>query len=510
MTVGPTTSATPAASAPAPSGGIFGAPPPTDWTEQVSLFQPRQLAFWLYAALVVVGGIAFVEEQALFAEISTTAWVVGLVLLALYAVPVYLLVNAMELFEREPLSLLLGAFLWGAVVATFLAGNVNGEWSSIIQKLFGAEFARSWGAAIVAPAVEELVKFLGIVLLYLIARREFDSPLDGFVYGALVGLGFTVAENMYYFFTHFVGTTGEGGLGGLLEGFFIRVIVGGPYSHVLMTGLTGLGLGYFVTRPDVPRQRRLAVAVALYLAGVVMHFIWNSPLLEEVLGRDPGPTEWLLYAAIKGLPFLVLLVLLVRIAMRREHAWVRESLAAEVSAGRLSEAEIDTLGDLRARRRARKAVGAKRGPAAERLLARLHHAQAALAVASTGQAPDREERIARERAHVERLRAELAAMPLWGAGAGATSAGGGPAAGAFAPTHLVPAGGLPSWAVPDGSTPATPLAPGLPLELVQRLGDWAQIRAVNGWSGWVDARRLVSATASGRPLETPPSSKGAP
>src|ERR1044071_10332984 len=88
---------------------LLGAPPPTDWTERVSLSQPRQLAFWLYAGLLVVCGIGFLQEQALFLEISTTAWLVGLVLLALYAVPVYYLVNAMDLFEREPRSLLIAA-----------------------------------------------------------------------------------------------------------------------------------------------------------------------------------------------------------------------------------------------------------------------------------------------------------------------------------------------------------------------------------------------------------------
>jgi RsiW-degrading membrane proteinase PrsW (M82 family) len=479
------------ATAPQPDGPFIGAPPPSDWTEQVSLLQPRQLAFWLFSALFLLGGIAFVQEQNLYVHVSTSAWLIGLVLLALYAVPVYLLVNSIDLFEREPGSLLLGAFLWGAVVATFLAGNVNSEWSSILQKLFGAAFTREWGAALIAPAVEELVKFLGVVVVYLIARHEFDDALDGFVYGAMVGLGFTVAEDMYYFFTQFVGSTGEGGLGALFEGFFIRVIVGGPYSHVLMTGLTGLGLAYYVTRPDVARGRRLLVAVALYAAGVVTHFVWNSPLLDELLGRDPGPTDWLVYAAVKGLPFLLLLVVLVRLAMRREHAWVRESLADDVAAALVTNQEVEALGDRGARRRARQAAAAIGGPAAGRLVARLQHAQVALAVAATGRSADRDARIARERTTIQRLRGELARLRVGGAQPGTMPGQAPPAPIAFQPTHLVPAGGMPAWAVPDGTTQATPLAAGLPLAVVQQIGDWAQVRAVNGWTGWVDARRLI-------------------
>lgn len=59
-------------------------------------------------------------------------------------------------------------------------------------------------------------------------------------------------------------------------------------------------------------------------------------------------------------------------------------------------------------------------------------------------------------------------------------------------THVVPDGGLPAWGSPDAGTASIEtLNPGLPVKLLQRLGDWAQIEASNGWTGWVDGRRLV-------------------
>jgi hypothetical protein len=59
-------------------------------------------------------------------------------------------------------------------------------------------------------------------------------------------------------------------------------------------------------------------------------------------------------------------------------------------------------------------------------------------------------------------------------------------------THLVPAGGIPAWAAPDPSRPpVVNLAERVQLVVDQRAGDWALVRAQNGWSGWVDARRLV-------------------
>jgi hypothetical protein len=64
------------------------------------------------------------------------------------------------------------------------------------------------------------------------------------------------------------------------------------------------------------------------------------------------------------------------------------------------------------------------------------------------------------------------------------------AAAAWTPTHRVPPQGATSWAQADPSSASVPLGGGLELEVVQRLGDWAQVRASNGWTGWVDGRIL--------------------
>ena len=499
---GPTAVPATAPSAPAPSGPAPSTPtpaarPPVDWTEEVSIVQPRNAAFWLFVGLLAIAGLDFIDRQLLFANASTTAWVVGIFLLALYAVPVFLLVRSLDLFEREPRSMVIGALLWGGIVATFLSGHVNDAWSEILTKVAGADFAREWGAALIGPGDEELFKFLGVVVLFLIARSEFDDVLDGFVYGAMVGLGFTLEEDMYYFFAHFVGQAGASDLGGLFDGFFARIIVGGPYSHVLLTGLTGMGLAYFVTRPDVPRMRRLLITIGLYVAGVAAHFVWNSPLLNDILGNDPDAMTWIIWAALKGLPFLILLAVIVRIAQRREMRWVREAVTPEVEAGYITAAELDTLEDLRRRRAARDAERRRTGSTGSHLLARLQKAQLALAVSAAGSGANRDAQLETHRSLVRTLRGQLDALPRAG---GAAAAGAGAAVGAagaaalampFAPTHKVPVEGLPAWQVPDGSTPAVGLAGGLELQLVQRIADWGQVRAVNGWTGWVDARRIL-------------------
>ncbi|MFF4899642.1 hypothetical protein [Streptomyces sp. NPDC001068] len=62
----------------------------------------------------------------------------------------------------------------------------------------------------------------------------------------------------------------------------------------------------------------------------------------------------------------------------------------------------------------------------------------------------------------------------------------------FRPTHVVPADGMPAWEAPDPGRPAVPLDPLLPVQLVERRGDWALIGCANGWAAWVDGRYLVA------------------
>ncbi|MFC8916933.1 hypothetical protein ACFT5C_14295 [Streptomyces sp. NPDC057116] len=87
-----------------------------------------------------------------------------------------------------------------------------------------------------------------------------------------------------------------------------------------------------------------------------------------------------------------------------------------------------------------------------------------------------------------------------GSGASGSPAGG------FRPSHVVPAEGLPAWEAPDPSRPTVPLDPFLPVQLLDRVGDWGQVLCSNGWSAWVDGRLLVSVPpdppAADRPMGT--------
>ena len=106
-----------------------------------------------------------------------------------------------------------------------------------------------------APIVEEFGKGLGVLLIFATARRAFDGPVDGVVYGALVGAGFAFTENIQYFAISFI----EGGVADVTTTFFVRGILS-PFAHVMFTSRHRLRAGArrAPRRARGPRARALA------------------------------------------------------------------------------------------------------------------------------------------------------------------------------------------------------------------------------------------------------------
>ncbi|MFJ2581649.1 hypothetical protein [Kitasatospora aureofaciens] len=75
---------------------------------------------------------------------------------------------------------------------------------------------------------------------------------------------------------------------------------------------------------------------------------------------------------------------------------------------------------------------------------------------------------------------------------------------AFRPTHVAPPAGMATWAAPDPARPSARLDSLLPVRLISRQGDWAQILCSNGWTAWVDGRLLITLP------DAPPAAGGPP
>lgn len=254
----------------------------------------------------------------------------------LYAAIVYWL----DRFEKEPRRLLVGAFLWGAIVATVGAIIATLVLQFSVETITGdALLAEITGTTILAPLVEESLKGLAVALILLVFPHEFDSILDGMVYGAITALGFAATENvLYLYFTGYV----EGGYAGMVGLFVLRVILGG-WGHAVYTACIGVGLAVARLRPGL--AVKLLAPLLGWLAAVLLHALHNTMAVVsvEALGGvgllATLLVDWTTWAATFGVLIW---------ALFRERRWMKTYLAEEVQRGIISPEHYRVACSLRA------------------------------------------------------------------------------------------------------------------------------------------------------------------
>lgn len=192
-------------------------------------------------------------------------------LLAAALLPALLLALAvvrLDAHRHAPRRLWIGAFLWGAAVAPALATLANGALRAWLAQSGDAAAATAWTGRFAAPLVEEAAKAAALVGLALVWRDAVRDALDGLLFGALIGLGFTAAENCYYFALAALG----GGADALAESVYLRAALGGPL-HAIFTATAGAGIGAARARPPGLRWGPPLLGFAL---AVAQHVAWNA------------------------------------------------------------------------------------------------------------------------------------------------------------------------------------------------------------------------------------------
>lgn len=240
-------------------------------------------------------------------------------------------------YEREPLALGVGGFVWGAlpaIVISLAAESMLG----VPTALFGSALAQDvFASSGLTPAVEELAKGIGLVLILLGWRVEFDNLLDGLLYGALVGFGFGVTENVLYYMAALL----DGGWGSWGVAVVVRGVVFG-LNHAFFTAFTGAGIGMArsATRGWV---RRWAPWIGLGLA-ILFHSLHNLGASLSAVASSA-----ILLSFFSGATGVALVAVMIGLALRQEARWLRIELADEV--GRLlTDAEYRSLLSMRGRR----------------------------------------------------------------------------------------------------------------------------------------------------------------
>jgi RsiW-degrading membrane proteinase PrsW (M82 family) len=271
--------------------------------------------------LVLFGGGLWVLVQAV--QRRPDSWGVlftSLLLALLFGLPALVLLIYLDRREPEPWWLLTLAFLWGLVVATVLAlvleeaagtrlaVRFNDEAGLVDTSQLGYQFASpaelfTWlQTSLIAPLVEEGVKALALILIFLLLPTEATSMRDGIIYGGLIGLGFAVLESAAFIVSGYAAT----GEASYLSQLIPRFVLFGVNGHALYTALFGACLGLARQSIEYGWVRRALVIVGGFLLAFAAHAMYNAfgpfalSAFASVTGAGPTVTVvqlWLLQLA---------------------------------------------------------------------------------------------------------------------------------------------------------------------------------------------------------------------
>jgi protease PrsW len=304
-------------------------------------------AIAIFIHLALLAGMGSAVAAVFFRALAISTLLAGVPLTALWF---------LDRRERETPLFFFAAFLWGGCIATAVALPFNttflhavDRWVAlhpVVTEILGPDAATLIAAPLSAPISEEVTKAAGVALIFWLLHDEFDSMRDGFVYGALVGIGFNWFESAMYV------AQGYDEHGRALYGLQLgtRYALFGLGGHAMFTGLFGLFLGLSVQTQH--RWLRLLAPVVGLLLAIAAHMLNNAlPLFDalaawahgEPLGREPRTgseqlpdvsfVEAYLSATAMELTSFAPFALLVALALWRSGVWerrvIREELASE-------------------------------------------------------------------------------------------------------------------------------------------------------------------------------------
>jgi RsiW-degrading membrane proteinase PrsW (M82 family) len=231
----------------------------------------------------------------------------------------------LDRYEKEPKNLIFGAFLWGAIVAAGGAFILNTEIGIGVYTLTGSDRLTNIATgSIAAPIVEETLKALAVVFVFIFFFTEFDSILDGIVYAAITALGFAATENTYYIYSYgFL----DGGFPSLFSMVFVRVILVG-WQHPFYTAFFGIGLA--AARLEKNILLKGLFILTGFIFAILTHSIHNT--IPELIPNAAG----LFLGSILDWSGWILMFLFILYMNYREKRIIQGQLAEEVSLGTLN------------------------------------------------------------------------------------------------------------------------------------------------------------------------------
>jgi len=252
-------------------------------------------------------------------------------------VPMFLFaafVNWLDRYEKEPKLLLGAAFVWGVIIAGGGAYILNTAFGIGIYALTGSEGAAEFGTtSIVAPIIEEGLKGLAVLAVFLMFRKEFDSVLDGIVYAAVTAMGFAAIENVLYIYRN-------GFLESGWEGFWVLVVIRVflvGWMHPFFTAFTGIGLA--IARMSRNVLVKIIAVHTGYDVAVTAHAFHNT--ISGLIGLIGGFEGLLAGTFVDYMGYAVMLIFIIWMIVYERNI-LKRNLRDEVANGRISQKQYNT------------------------------------------------------------------------------------------------------------------------------------------------------------------------
>jgi RsiW-degrading membrane proteinase PrsW (M82 family) len=246
----------------------------------------------------------------------STVSIISLSIATLIPLIVLLFIRSRNLYQTGSFWMVLGSFVWGALVYALVA-FINSQLLSM--DLIG----RQTLVQFFAPIEEEILKAL--LFVYLFRQINFTYFVDGAITGFAIGIGFAVFENYEYVLS--------------FPDAALNIAVGRVIStnliHACATAIAGIAFGLARFHKSF---KRIAYILGGLLIGMVLHVIFNN-LVTRV-----SSTLLLVYAAGVGILSTIIIYALIRRGLAQARIWIEEKLGAS---DRVTSGEAQLVGNLK-------------------------------------------------------------------------------------------------------------------------------------------------------------------
>jgi RsiW-degrading membrane proteinase PrsW (M82 family) len=206
-------------------------------------------------------------------------------------------------YEPEPKRKILKIFLLGALML-IPAAIIESIFIAIFDKIVsGIVYTFIISFIIIAPT-EELLKFFA-VKRWIYRSMEFDEVMDGIVYTVSASLGFATVENIFYVFTHGIGT-------GIARAFL--AVPGHAFFGAVM--------GYYIGLAKFSKGREKTFLIKGVVFAILLHGLYDFLILTNT--------------ALATLVIILIIVLAFVVRKNLKKAEIQSKL-------RLESEEIETL-----------------------------------------------------------------------------------------------------------------------------------------------------------------------